>query len=378
MGDVLVVRNGNILDPESGERGEHHVVIHDGIIREIVPADVAPPSGDRTIDAEGRTVTAGLIDTHLHLSMDGTADTWWEENPRQDVLAMRCYAHARMNLMAGITTVRDLGAPGFAVLGVRDGIEKHGLLGPRIQACGRGIGSTGGHNWNVTIEADGPVGVRRAVREVIKNGADCVKLFGTGFPGVEEEGFAGNHLTPEEIAAAVDEAHERKRKVAIHACNERTVRSAVEAGVDSVEHGLDLSDEVLKMMADRGVAFTPTLACVGTFAGCDIHADRSTFDEFTEGTYELLGRAASLGVPIACGSDSGGTPPATLSWELKAFSDAGLTDLEVLASATTVAAQALGLEDRGVLEPGRLGDLVVWEESFYGAPHRVVIGGREA
>jgi imidazolonepropionase-like amidohydrolase len=375
MSATLAIVNANILDASPDLSGPHHITIEDGVITGVLPVNGSAPKADVVIDADGRTTTAGLIDTHVHLAFDGTADTWWEIDPRPDTLAMRCYHHSLENLIRGITTVRDLGAPGFAPMAVRDAIRDLGLLGPRIQTCGRAVTSTGGHQWNVSFEGNGPVGVRTAVREVIKQGADCIKLFATGFPLVEPEGYDGYQMQPDEMAAAIDEAHERKRKVAVHACNEKSVRAAVEAGADGIEHGLDLTDDTLALMAEKKVAFAATLACVATFTGCN-HREPEGFNDLTKGSYSLIRRAFDIGVPLVCGSDSGASPPGTLAWELEAMSGAGLSDEVVLASATSVAAEALGLEDRGALRAGLLGDVVVWKDSFYGDPHQIVIGGR--
>lgn len=371
---AFAIHNCEVLDPRTTFDGRQSIVVADGRISSIEPSSGFRGDGLEVIDVEGSTVTPGIVDTHVHLAFDGTADSVWAVDPDPGAHAMMAYHHANLNLQAGITTVRDLGAQTHAVFAVRDAIKRYELPGSRVLACGRAVTSTGGHGWNSSIEADGPDAVRAAVRQVVKAGADCVKLYATGFPNVEPEGYAGYQMTPEEIAAAVDEAHQRKKLVAVHACNERAVLAAIRSGADSIEHGIELTDATLKMMVERGTALGPTLACVDEFTADPGAASCSSME--SAAAYELTARAHRLGVKVVLASDSGCTAPASARTELAAFAAAGLDERAVLSAATDLAAASIGLPDCGYLAPGLRADIVAWNDEPYGETRLVVTAGR--
>jgi imidazolonepropionase-like amidohydrolase len=370
---TFAIHNCEIFDPKETFTGRQTIVVADGLISSIEPADRFAGQGLEVADVEGAVVTPGIVDTHVHLAFDGTADSVWVVDPDPSAHALMAFHHANLNLRAGITTVRDLGAQTLAVLAVRDAIEKYRLPGSRVFACGKAVTSTGGHGWNSSFEADGPDAVRAAVRKVVKTGADCVKLYATGFPNVEPEGYAGYQMTPAELAAAVDEAHQRKKLVAVHACNEQSVLAAVQAGADSIEHGIRLGDSTLELMAKQGTALGPTLACVDEFTAEPGTASCASME--SAAAYELAARALGLGVNVILASDSGCIAPASARTELAAFAAAGMDERTVLSSATDRAAASIGLTDCGHLAPGLRADIVAWVDEPYGETRLVVKAG---
>jgi imidazolonepropionase-like amidohydrolase len=340
-----------------------------------MPADPERRWTGQLIDAVGKTVTPGLIDPHVHLQFDGTDETTYDTDPvPADILALRAYKHALANLRAGITTVRDLGAGGHALITLRDQIREGSLVGPDILTCGRAVTSTGGHGWNISVEANGAQAVRDAVRREMKAGADCIKLFVTGFPGQEPEGYAGRHLQRDEIVEAVEEAHQRGRKVAVHACNEASVVTAVEAGADSIEHGINLTDVTLELLAVTGTALNPTLAYLSEATGSTL-GDESTYSEETKQSIDTIRRAMAAGVTVLPGSDSGCIKPGALGKEFEALRHTGMTDAQILESATTVSAAFLELSDRGRIAPGALADIVIWNTDWFGPADTVIRAG---
>jgi imidazolonepropionase-like amidohydrolase len=226
------------------------VTIRDGRIAEGPLGD-----GARVIDIGGRTVLPGLINVHVHLTLDG------EPNPAQTVAqqrgargAARILRNAERTLRAGVTTVRDLGAGDHGLL------ELRGELGPRTLAAGRCITMTGGHGHFIGVEADGAVEIARAVRLELKAGADVVKLIASG--GVLTPGTAPGapSLSRTELAAGIEEAHKAGRRAAAHAIGTQAIKNALAAGIDTVEHGSYLDDEAIALLCERGATLVSTLS----------------------------------------------------------------------------------------------------------------------
>lgn len=338
-------------------------------------ADLAPDgrlAGYRdpaTLDAGGRTVIPGLINAHVHLTLDdGAPDPFKalrEEPPA--VTAIRAAARARHMLEAGITTARDLGGVNYIELAVRDLIGRGEIPGPRLFCAGKQVTMTGGQGWMIGRESDGPDEVRKAAREQLKAGADLIKLMATGgvlTPGVEP---GAAQLTEDELRAGVVEARKAGRRTAAHAQGTEGVKAAVRAGVDTVEHGVFLDDEAVALMRERGVVFVPTLAPAYriTQAGGERGIPQHVMDKMARvnaaniRSFQLAWRA---GVVIAAGGD-GGTPfnpHADMMTELRLMVEAGLPPMDAIRAGTWGSARALGLEgETGTIERGRLADLVV-------------------
>ena len=326
------------------------------------------------VDAEGWYLLPGLIDAHVHVSHPGFAPTPSPGSGEAYGTAIAIH-NLRSALQAGITTVRDA-CGGRENLALRAAIERGIILGPRVFTAGRGLCMTGGHGAGLpgVREVDTPSAVRQAVREERKAGVDFIKLLSshrTDFP----------EFSQDEIKAGVDEAHRLGLRVAIHAANLVSVRAAVQAGVDTIEHGSFLDEGTAERMAREGTVFVPTLWVkhdlahrlrirTGTPAGFegsalrDIAESAVWFARCVEQLPETMRIARSQGVPIAAGTDfvMADKPWALLPEEIAFLVKLGLTSMEAVESATRIGAKALGLEDRlGTVEPGKWADLILVE-----------------
>lgn len=320
--------------------------------------------------ARGLTVTPGLIDAHVHLCFDGSADFAAEarEMPSVAAATVKAVRNAAITLRHGVTTVRDLGGLGDAVIWVGRAVETGRLPGPRILAAGQALTITGGHGHNVAVarQVDGPDGVRRAVREEIRAGASVIKLMATG--GVLTPGIAADFaaFTLEELRAAVDEAHAWGRAVAAHAIGAGGILRAVEAGVDSIEHGTMLTPEGARLMKERGTYHVPTLSALLGMVEHPEEVPAYAVEKATallDRAREALRRSVRAGVRIACGTDAGTpfNPHGSAPLEIVRMVEWGVPAPAALRAATSVAAELLRLPEVGVVRAGAVADLCVYE-----------------
>lgn len=322
------------------------------------------------VDGAGKTLTPGLIDCHVHLCFDGSADFAGEarEMTNDAVATVKAVRNAARNLEHGVTTVRDLGAPGAVSIEVARAVERRVIPGPRILAAGRALTITGGHGHNIGLarEVDGPDGVRKAVREEIRAGARVIKVIATGgvlTPGITADFTA---FTPEELEAAVDEAHKWERTVAAHAIGPAGIVHAVKAGVDSVEHGSMLTTEGARLMKERGTFLVPTISAI---RGMVDHPDEvpayavEKASALAGEARDAFRRALRSGVHLACGTDAGTpfNPHGNAPFEIVRMVEWGMTTLRAMQAATSAAAQLLRLPDVGTVEAGNAADLVLYD-----------------
>jgi len=364
--ETLVLAGAFLIDGTGTEpvRGRSVVVEGDRITQ--VVDDARAPRG-RRIDLAGCTLLPGLINCHVHLCFGAEADPVraLRDEP-QGLTALKALRRAQETVEAGVTTVRDLGGRDYVELAVRRAIAEGLFPGPRILGAGRPVCMTGGHGNFVGREADGPDDVRKAVREQLKAGVDVIKLIATGgvmTPGVEP---GSPQLTLEEMRAAVEEATKAGRRTAAHAQGSTGIADAIEAGITTIEHGIFLTDEIIAAMKRRGVFLVPTLAAPaaistgGLAAGIPDYMVRKS-DAVVTAHVASFRRAHEAGARIAAGADSG-TPlnfHGSLLPELELMVKYGMTPLETIRSATSVAADALGLSgETGRLAPGHAADLL--------------------
>ncbi|WP_128478296.1 metal-dependent hydrolase family protein [Halorussus pelagicus] len=380
---MLVVRGGTVVDAD-GTR-EADVAVEDG---RIVTVGDVPADPDKEIDATGQFVAPGLIDAHVHLMMDGRADPGEIDGDSESTLAYRATANLRDALDAGVTTVRDLGAPGSLALDARDAVEAGVVEGPRVLACGENIVMTGGHGHWFGREADGVPEVKKAVREQLKRGADVVKCMATG--GVLTEGAltGAPELDEAELETVAETAGAKRVPTAAHAHGTAGIKNATRAGISSIEHGTFMDREAAELMADRGTYWVPTgkalygIVETGTEAGIPEFAVEKA-EEAKESWDDAFEYALDAGVPIAMGTDAG-TPfnhLADAAEELELMVEHGLSERQALEAATVNAADLLGLDDVGTVTEGARADLVVLDESpltnvtAWQSPTRVVCRG---
>jgi imidazolonepropionase-like amidohydrolase len=323
-----------------------------------------------SVDGTGRTLTPGLIDVHVHLCFDGDADfaAAARELVSDAAAAVRAVRNAARTLEHGVTTVRDLGGRGDAVVQVARGVAGGLVPGPRILAAGRALTITGGHGHSVGFarEVDGPDALRAAVREEIRAGATAIKLVATGgvlTPGITHDFTA---FTQEELDAAVDEARSWGRVVAAHAIGAEGIRRAVRAGVDSIEHGSLLDAEGARMMKERGTFHVPTISAI---AGIVEHTEEVPAYAAEKGVAiaekarAAFGRSIRAGVRIACGTDAGTpfNPHGNATREIVRMVAWGLSPIRAMRAATSDAAALLRLDDAGRVAEGHPADLVLYD-----------------
>lgn len=360
-------RAARVFDGVSGHVTEDGaVLVEDGRIASVGPA-ADLPAGAEITDLGDATLLPGLVDAHVHLVWSASAEPHGlVERESPALTALRSSANAALHLRAGVTTVRDVGATGGLSVDVARAVELGVLPGPRVIAAGRAIAMTGGHGWFLGREADGPDAVRRAAREEMKSGATCIKLMASGgvYGHAEEPGSP--QLTVEEMSAAVEEAHKAGRKVAAHAYSVAAIENALEAGVDSIEHGSFLDRQTAERMRDSQTFLVPTMSVYaamdakGPELGTPGYVRRKT-TEVLEASREAFRLALDAGVPVAAGTDCGapGHTHGALHEELRLMVEAGATPKQALRFGTSAAARLLGLDGEvGSLEPGKRADLL--------------------
>ncbi len=375
--EQVFVTTGQLLDVESGELHPARVIlIEDGRIVQIGTADeLARPPEARHVDLSNLTVLPGLSDAHVHLTSNHDQHGFRRlaaSIPRQALTGAR---NARITLEAGFTTVRNVGAPGFTDVALRDAIADGDLPGPRLIVSGPPVGITGGHcsdnnllppHFNAVGEgvADGPWAVRQAVRRNVKYDVDMIKTCSTG--GVLSRGtqVGAPQYTLEELKALVDEAHMHGRTVASHAHGTLGVNNAIRAGVDSVEHASFIDEEGIRLAREKGtilvmdIYVTEFILGEGEAAGilpASLEKERQTGAR----QRQSFTRALEAGVTLGFGTDAGVFPHGDNAKQFSRMVEFGMSPLQAIQSATLVNARLFGLEDQiGRIAPGYRADLI--------------------
>jgi imidazolonepropionase-like amidohydrolase len=369
--ETTVYANGRIVDGNRDIRNGYLVTEGATIVAvgSGEPRRGSSSTGVRHVDLAGRTLLPGFIDCHVHLTMRAEASPAPIVSPLDQMVAlMHASINALRTLHAGVTTVRDCGAPHQIDFALRRAAEEGLCLTPRLLLSGRALCMTGGHGWHlIGHEVDGVDGVRRAAREQIKQGADNVKLIASGGILTQGTDIGNPQFTVAEMQAAVEEAHAAGKTANAHAHGAQGIKRAVSAGVDSIEHAYFIDTEGIEMMLARGTVLVATSAAVrnvvshGVAAGIPSHIvakAESAIDAHVSG----FKAARQAGVRLAMGTDSG--VPFTRHGnnldELAHLVAMGLSPQEAIRVATTDSARLLKLEDRiGSLDEGKNADLIV-------------------
>ncbi|MEK7370375.1 MAG: amidohydrolase family protein [candidate division NC10 bacterium] len=364
--EPLVLLGAAIIDGTGAEPiRKRAVVVEEGRISRVVD-EAQVPRGER-VDLSGHTLLPGLINSHIHLCLGAEPDpvrALLQDPPAVTVVKMGL--RAREIVEAGVTAVRDMGGRDHLELGIRHAINQGWIPGPRMLAAGKPICMTGGHGHWMGREADGADDARKAVREQLKAGADVIKLIATGgvlTPGVEP---GASQLTLEEMRAAIEEARKAGRRTAAHAGGAQGVADAIEAGITTIEHGIFLTEEIVARMRRDGVFLVPTLNAPAAIAAGGLAAGIPEFmvrksDAVIAAHTASFQLAMRSGVAIAAGNDAGTplNPHGSLVPELALMVKCGMTPLQAIHSATSVAAEALGLgSEIGRIAPGYTADLI--------------------
>ncbi len=368
--ELIVLRAARMLDVRSGELTRPGVVVVEGErIRSLGGSDI--PTGARVVELGDMTLLPGLMDMHTHLNYDLLEG--WTTRPAietPELNALRGVPYARATLRAGFTTVRDLGASlGFADVALSHAIEYGWVEGPRMITSGHALSITGGH-CEITgfapnvLEggpeqgvADGIDEVLKAVRYQIKHGAGVIKVCATA--GVLSfEGPAGApQYSVEELRAIVEEANRHGVRVAAHAHGTEGIKNAIRAGIHSIDHGSILDDEAIQMMLDHGTYFVPTL--FQWYLEYDLPPELDEKNEYVKGFVDgSVRNAIAAGVKIAFGTDAGVFDHGLNAREFAAYVERGMSPIDAIRTATLNAADLLGVDDRGVLAPGLLADII--------------------
>lgn len=378
---ATIIHAGRLIDGRSDEQQtEMSIVVEGGRITKVVPGFLKPEEGDKLIDLSAHTVMPGLMDMHTHLMGQHSKDSYTEKFFMEESdYALRSTMFARATLMAGFTTVRDLGDNGINSVSLRKAITEGWIIGPRIYTAGKSIATTGGHADPTNgLKGDyrrdaGPVeGVingtddaRKAVRQRYKDGADLIKLTATG--GVLSLAASGQNpqFTDEELKAIVETAKDYNMVVTVHAHGAEGMKRAVLAGVNSIEHGTYMTDEIMELMKERGTYWVPTnmagewVAKKAEEPGYFPEIVRPKAAAIGPAIRQTFSKAWKAGVKIAFGTDSGVSPHGENAHEFELMVEGGMPPMKAIQSATLEGARLLRVEEKlGTLEATKIADVV--------------------
>lgn len=384
--ETIALKAARMFDGKSNSLLQNPVVIVQGDKITNVGSNLPVPQGAQVIDLGDATLSPGFMDAHTHLTADFSGN--YNERRLQQLdlnvaeHAIKATTYARATVEAGFTTVRDLGSRfvashEFVDVALRNSINKGVIIGPRMLVATKGVGATGGHfdptggfrdflfgrepDYTDGI-GDGPDAIRKVVRFEVKNGADVIKAAVSGGVLSLADEVDTPQLTPAEMVALVDESHRLRKKVAVHCHGDQAAREAIDAGVDSIEHGSFMKPETLTRMKSKGTFLTPTLmASEWIMSKIDNYppALQAKAKAATAARSEMFRNAVKMGVKISFGTDAAVFPHGQNAKEFKLMVDLGMPPIDALKSATASDAELLGIAQKvGTLEKGKLADII--------------------
>ncbi|MGK7391894.1 MAG: amidohydrolase family protein [Candidatus Cyclobacteriaceae bacterium M2_1C_046] len=383
IGQRYVLHCGNLIDVEEGKvRQKVTVIVEGNKITAVNNGYTSPQNGDSLIDLTNKFVMPGLMDMHVHLEGETNPGSYIQKFTLNEAdIAFNAALYAKKTLMAGFTTVRDLGGTGVNTA-LRKAIDRGAVIGPRVYSAGKSIATTGGHadptnSYRKDLMGDpgpaegvinSPEEARKAVRQRYKDGADVIKITATGgVLSVAKDG-SGPQFTMEELKAIVQTANDYGMVTAAHAHGAEGMKRAVEAGINSIEHGTMMTPEVMDLMKEKGTYYVPTISA-GKFV-----AEKAKVEGYypavvvpkalevgpqIQGTFQ---EAYKRGVKIAFGTDAGVFPHGDNAKEFQYMVEVGMKPMEAIQSATITAAQLLKEEDKlGSVSTGKMADIIAVE-----------------
>ena len=370
----VILRAGKVLDVKSGRTLSNQAIVIEADKIVSIGGDAKPNTGDQVIELPNATVLPGLIDAHTHLTGDPRQIGYQALGISVPRATLTGAHNARVTLEAGFTTVRNVGAEAFSDVALRDAINDGDIPGPRMLVSGPALGITGGHcdenllpyefHYSGEGVADGVEGVQRKTREVIKYGADLIKICATGGVLSHGDNPQASQYTLEEMKAIVADAHRLGRKVAAHAHGAQGILWASQAGVDSIEHGSYIDDAAIAEMKKNGTYLVPTLYLADWFLANaeQLHVPAEYIAKgraAMSAARKNVGHAFSSGVKVGFGTDAAVYPHGLNAHEFAVMVKLGLTPLQAIQSATVNDADLLGWSDKiGTIEPGKWADLI--------------------
>lgn len=385
FGQRTIIHCGNLIDGKSNDVVTQMTIVVEG--NKIILVDkgfTKPASSDKFIDLSKKTVLPGLIDLHVHLEGETNKDQALQRfTSNKADIAFRSTVFARKTLMAGFTTVRDLGGSGVNI-SLRNAVNQGLVTGPRIITAGKSIATTGGHAdptnaYREDLMGDpgpkegvinSPEEARQAVRQRYKDGADMIKITATGgVLSIAKDG-SGPQFTDEELKAIIETAKDYGMHTAAHAHGTEGMKRAVQAGITTIEHGTKMTEEVMDLMKQKGTYYVPTISA-GKFVAEKAKEPGYYHPLVVPKALEIgpqiqqtFGKAYKRGVKIAFGTDAGVFPHGENGKEFGYMVEAGMPAMEAIKSATLVAAEVLGMSDKiGTIEKGKLADIVAVDEN---------------
>jgi imidazolonepropionase-like amidohydrolase len=380
--EVIALKCGSLIDPKTETVSKDVVVLVEGNLIKAVGKGISIPPDAKVIDLSDATVLPGLIDGHTHILLQGdvTAEEYDEQLLKESIpyRTIRAVVAVKTALENGFTTMRDVETEGamYADVDVKRAINRGIIPGPRLFVSTRALDVTGayplvGYSWELHMPkgvqvVDGADECRKAVREQIEHGADWIKLYAdrSYFVGANGALHSIPTFTMEELKAIVDEAHRLHRKVAAHAIGREGIVNSLTAGVNSIEHGYGFDDETIAMMVKQGVYWCPTMYVGVYVAEGRAAAGNPIWKQMIDIEKRAVARGVKAGAKIAFGTDAGGFPwTENQAKEFKLMVGAGMTPMQAIKAATTVAAELLDMNGKiGEISPGAFADIIAVKE----------------